>query len=384
MKNLTSLFALLLIVTEIPAQNPKEKELVFVACKTGELIIDGNSFGIVEADDAKPKRLTFGDHYVQLKTGSEKINLSLIIDENTKSIIKIGCVEKVEGKGVRLINKNISLTGLLSNSTEDNIIGLDKDDEIIVNSMVTNKKGTATIFITEYSKSTEIYRKQDFKTLENEVIKIPSKGVYKITLYTDALFGKEAKLTVDRVAAKSSPSSFNTIPIRVYDTTWTEVIKTTTRVYSTSNLDHNNKTSISINLPPNTSYWTYWIGVDQQLQDNMTAFVKNLSPVLSAFSVNPLVLFGMKLIPSLPMMKTPATVDYIFTDTKNSLAFSNGQAYTYYKFKHADNISSDYSIINGNVADLVLSLTNKNLTKGYNIDVRAVAFIIRSKLVLAE
>ena len=361
-----------------------KKEYLIIPCKSGTLFIDGISMGLIEANDVSKQSISIGEHYFQLKNGIDKNNFTLIIDETTKNIIKIGCDAPVRTNSIRLIDKQISLTGLLSDDLEENIFGLDKDDEIIINSSVINKKGTASIFIIEVNKGNEIYRKQDFKILENEKIKISEKGIYKIGLYTDALFGKEAKISIDRVPSNSSKLNFNTNPRIIFDTTFSEIVKTVARVYSSGNLEHTNRTALSINLPVNTSYWTYWIGVDQEAQDGMKNFIGSLSSTASAFSLNPLVLFGMKLIPSLPMMNTTATVDYKFMDTPNANEFVSGNAYKYYTFKHSDNVSTDYSLFTSRASDLVLALTNNSTFTGYNVEVRVVAFIVKSKFALED
>lgn len=377
---------ILTIMTSVAsvAQSQKEKQFMIIPCKAGTLFIDGTAIGNVEADDASKQVLSFGDHYLQLKTGNEKINFTLTIDENTKNIIKLGCTETAEIPGFRLVNKQLSLTGLLSNDMEENIIGLDKDDEIILNASVINKKGAASIFITEVNRRNEIYRRQDFRILTNEKIKIASKGVYKISLYTDALFGKDAKLTIDRVPSKNSSATFNTTPKRIYDTTYTEVLKTTARVYSTNNLNHSNRTTININLPANTTYWAYWIGVDQEARQKMNNLVEKLSPAARLISSNPLVLFGMKIIPSLPMMNSTATINYQFTDIENGRNFMNGNKYNYYTFKQANNISSDYALVKTKPASVVLAMWNESAFTGYDVEIRAVAFTVKSRLALQD
>jgi hypothetical protein len=116
----------------------------------------------------------------------------------------------------------------------------------------------------------------------------------------------------------------------------------------------------------------------------MKSFASTLSSAGPLLSTNPLVLFGMKLIPSLPMLNSTSTVNYQFMDTRNSQAFVNGLAYSFYTFKHAKNISTDYSLINGKLPDLVLSMENESTFTGQDVEVRVVAFIITSKYVLDE
>jgi hypothetical protein len=383
-KCITLLSFSLLLLSQTFAQSAIETSVVIVACKSGTLIVDGTTVGPVEADDATKQSLSFGEHYLQLKTPTEKYNLTITVDQNTKDVIKLGCTTEKKVQGNRLIDKEVSLSGALGTDPENNVMGLDIDDEIILNCSVLNKKGNATIFLKEYNTDREIYRKERFTSLTDEKIKIPSKGVYYFTLYTDALFGKTAKLTIDRIPSKNSSPNFKTSVKRVYDTTSVEALNTVVRVYSATNFDHPNKTTISINLPKNTSYWTYWVGVGQEAQDKMKSFVSTLSQAGRLFSTNPLVLFGMKLIPALPMLNAPSTVNYRFTDTRNGQLFTNGQAYTYYTFKHADNITTDYSLIKGNFSDLVLALNNESTMTGQNVEIRVVAFVVTSKLVLEE
>ncbi len=372
-----------LISIHINAQ-ATDLSVVIVTCKSGTLIIDGNLIGQVQADDASKQKLLAGEHYLQLKTPSKNYNLTINVDQNNKGIIKLGCEANTSSEGIRLIDKQLSLSGALSSDVEQNVIGLDEGDEIILNCAVLNKKGTANISLINYSNRREIYKKQNFTNIENEKIRIPARGVYYFTLYTDALFGKNAKLTIDRIHGQNSTVDFNTSVKTVYDTTNIEILNTKTRVYSLTNANHSNKTTISINLPKNTAYWTYWIGVGQESQEAMKSFIANISDAGSLISTNPLVLFGMKIIPSLPMLNTPGTINYRFTDSRNGQLFMNGQAYNYHNFKHAKNITTDYAFIKNNIQDLVLSMDNKSMSNGSDVEVRVVAFTITSKLVLQE
>jgi len=68
-----------------------ENKVTIVSCKTGDLYVDGSLVGKIEADDAKQQSLSYGEHYLQVKTASDKFNLTTKIDQNTKDIIKIGC-----------------------------------------------------------------------------------------------------------------------------------------------------------------------------------------------------------------------------------------------------------------------------------------------------
>lgn len=361
-----------------------EATITIVACKEGNLIIDGNSIGKIEANDAIQQKLNYGEHYIQLKTLSEKFNTQINIDAKTKAIINMGCSEAATKGGIKLFDKEVSLTGLLGDDVEQSILALDYDDELLINSAILNKKGNATIFIKSYETGSEIYRKESFNSIVDEKIRIPKKGIYTVNIYTDALFGKSAKLSIHRLPALTSFASFKTTTKRVFDTSQMEVLNTSTRVYSSGNLDHPNKTTVTINLPKNTSYWVYWIGVGQESRDKMKEFMSSVSDAGNYFTSNPLILFGLKLIPSLPMLNSQSTVNYKFMSLNNAQLFTNGYPYSYYTFKYADNITTDYSLIKTYSDDLILTLENESAFTGNNVDIKVVAFVIKSKLIMEE
>ena len=374
----------LFLFTGLLAQTSTDITVVIVACKTGTLVIDGNTIGPVEADDATRQSLSFGEHYLQLKTSSGKFNQTIKIDQNTKEIIKIGCEASAPTEGARLIDTQIALTGLLG-VHEQNPISLDKDDEIILNSSILNKKGKATLFIKDYTNNREIFRKADFNSIVNERIKIPSRGIYLITIYTDALFGKEAKLSVDRVPSANSSPSFNTGVKTVYDTSSVEVVRTITKVYAAGDVDHPNRATVPIHLPQNTAYWVYWIGVGPEAQSAMQSFNPSVSNTGTPFSgTNPLVWYGMKQTSSLPMLTSPSTINYRFVTAQNAQAFMKAQPYKFYVFKQAENITTDYLLVKNNLPDLLLAIQNQNATAMQDVEFRVVAFVVSSKFVVVE
>ena len=362
----------------------KAVAVIIVPCVTGEIVIDGTSSGIIEANDAHKETLTFGEHYIQLKTATSKASATITVDENFKSIVRLGCAGKAlpVSAGTTLINKTLSLAGLLSNDTENNYFGLLQGDELVINSAVLNKKGNATLLITDYNRGNEIYKREAFKTLENETVRIPAKGIYKITLYTDALFGKDASLEIKRVAVAGSNPDFSTGYKIKTDTTPVEVMNTTTRVYSQTNTSHPNRTIVTIPLPTGTNYFVYWIGVGQGAKKEMASFINNMGTVVKY--ANPLAGYGMKALSSLPAFSATETVDYQFMDTHNAQSFLNTQAYSFYRIKQGQHISADYSIIPMRINDLVLAMTNNSLMTGVDVEVKVVAFKIRRWMVMDE
>jgi hypothetical protein len=370
------------------AQLTSEKELLIISCKAGTLLIDGAELGPIDANDAVKKRLTYGEHYLQLRTGSEKVNQLVTIDSLTKAIVRIGCENSSPVNSTsntrKLFSKQISLTGLIATETDDNMFALDTGDEIILNCDVLNKKGSVNIMIQEYDKKTVIYHKERVSVVTGERISVPAKGIYQLTLQTQALLGKDVQISLDRVPGPGSRADFNTIVKKVYDTTQTAFLKTNGRVYSTTN-GKPSRVTIPVLLPANTSYWVYWIGLGEQSSNDLQKVTASLAKVSQVAYPDPLIYFGLKLISSLPMMNSPSTVTYFFTDSRNADAFLRNQpSVRFGDLPTANNISNAYGIVNKEKSDLALVLYNESSFTGVDFEVRAVSFSVKQRFAIQE
>lgn len=361
-------------------QSPDTSVLI-IPCQSGILIIDGVEKGILTADDAHPEKISFGDHYLQLKTPAKKYNLILKVDRNLSSnIVRLGCEEKLAG-AIKLVEKKMTIIGLISPQTEKNTFGLDAGDELLITCNVLNKSGTVNISVTRLDNGAEIYRKESFNSLDHERVPISQKGIYVVSLSTNALLGRDANLILERLPSKSGNANFKTGVNYVYDTSFVEVMNTTSRVFSMLS-GHSNRTIVKINLPAETSYWTFWIGVGQQSREQFKRFTTELGEMGKLVSLNPLVLFGLKLIPSLPILNVTSTVSYRFANTQNAKLFQAEQAARFYDFKYAGNISAEYALINQVNTDLTLCLENSSSMVGQDVDIKVVAFIIKKRLAI--
>lgn len=387
MKQIYVILLALVIATNSKAQI-SEIEVVIVTCKAGILLLDGVSLGAIDADDAVKQRLSVGEHYLQLKTNDEKINHTFTADPAKKEIIKIGCGQSLpssgDNKAIRVIDKEVALSGMLSDDVEQNIVGFDTDDIINLNCAILNKKGKATLSLREYETGREIFRREDFNKIEAEKIKIPAKGIYYFNLYTDALLGKTVRLTIDRIPAANGNPNFNTAVRNEYDTSFEEVLNTEVWVYSRTNLTHPNKTTVSINLPTGTQYWAYWLGVGQEAQQNMKAFTSTINAAGRYLTTNPVALLGMRLLTNLPMLQAPETVNYYFMSSENAALFKADMAFKYYTFKYGSHVTTDYAIAKNNISNLVLAMENDNVATGYNVTLKVVAFKVKHRYILAD
>ncbi|MCG2612732.1 hypothetical protein LZZ85_00510 [Terrimonas sp. NA20] len=383
----TLFIAVAFCITSYSQYNPG-KELVIIPCKTGTLFIDGVEIGPIEADDAFRKKLTYGEHYLQLKTGAEKVNQTVTIDSLSKGIIRIGC-EAAASSGQasnskRLLEKQINLTGLIAAETDENMFALDSGDEIILNCDVLNKKGSVNITIQEYDKKIVIYQKERVSLVAGERIRVPARGVYQLMLQTQAFLGKDVQVTIDRIPGANSRADFNTIVKMVYDTIQTPFLTTRGRVYSTTN-GKSSKVVVPVQLPPNANYWVYWIGLGEQSVNELKSMATNLAKVSRVIYPDPLVYYGLKLITALPVLNAPSTVTYFFTDNRNADAFIRSQpSVRFGDLPMGNNISNAYNIVNKSKSDLALVLFNESSFTGVDFEVRAVAFMVKPRFVIQD
>lgn len=368
---LIGLILLLTLLKQSSAQSP-EIVVTLVSCKAGTLYINGEPIGPIAENDALRKSLREGEHFFQVKTDTENFFTSISLVPNFNSIIRIGCGEDstlapIQPVQQRLVDKQIKLPSANIDDSHLNLIHLDAGDVIVLSSII--KNGNASLIISNYDKSTVIDKIERFETITEEKIDIPSKGIYSFTLYSDAHAGKEAQLTIDRIPSTESPIDFNTNVRTVYDTSHIEVLNEVKRVHALSNWDYPNRMIVRINLPYNAVYWTYWIGVGRQAQIEMKKLLS---------LGNPLVLYGMKRMESLPMLAGSSDISYKFMNSENAALFINEYPYEHYPIRHGDKMLTDYSTVNQN-GDIVLALSNTNETINQDVEIRVVAFTIRKR-----
>ncbi len=384
MKKRILFFACLLYAMTSGAQST-DTIILFIPCKAGTLIIDGVDKGNIDADDVRREKLAYGDHYIQLKTSAKKYNLTLNLGKPLIiNMVKLGCEEAPQITATKILDKKLTLNGPISQTQEKNLFAMDVDDELIVNCHLTNPKGTANISISRQETGAVIYRNDAFSAIENERIKIPQKGIYNVTMSTNAIFGREAQIVLERVPSKSSDPNFKTTIGWVLDTTFVELQTTNSRVYSTGAIGHSNRTIISANLPVNTSYWAYYISVDQASKEQMQKLANTATKAGKSMTSNPLVMLGFGLLSALPVLNTTATVNYRFTDASNAQLFAASRPFSAYQFKFANNVSNDYALLKGTPTDVTFCFDNQSMAYGHDVEVRVVAFIINKRLAIEK
>jgi hypothetical protein len=284
--------------------------------------------------------------------------------------------------------------------------GFQKGDVLLLN--LENEKGKAsfTLDITDYASGSAVFSVKQVKKLRNLRLPITHKAVYQFTLRAEAATAgtNTCQFTIRRIPAHDSVRHFNShITWRTRsDTTWTTVtekvlVKTDLvpqtlldkqfRVEAKANLVATNKATVRFQLPKNTSHWVYWVGVGQepvvQLNDITKQFSKMAASVLAGS--NPLVAFGMGLLPYLPQVTSGGNIDYYFLNRTNAAAFVKEGKLKAYSFASGQKIVSDYLQVamantpkpeNGH---LYMGFQNNNTITGLDITLKVVAFTTQQK-----
>lgn len=276
---------------------------------------------------------------------------------------------------IRLIDKQLSLSsGVFNGGEAQQFFGFEANDKLVLSCIRLSRKGSPSIAIRDLNRGIEIFKRQSFDSIRNESIIIPAKGIYVVEIKTSSLLGKDVQLTVDRIPAAGARTA---VAKSSADTSTVEVVHTTIRAYS-KNSPQSNNSVLTLNLPPNTVYWVYWIGAGKEAIGKMDAFAASCTSIGAVYpSTDALVLFGKKQLSALPMTKTSASISYHFMDTKNTAAFKNKQQYSYYMWKSSEKITTEYATIPNAQQDLNMGISNESSNTSQDVEVRVVAFVVK-------
>jgi hypothetical protein len=278
--------------------------------------------------------------------------------------------------------------------------GFQQGDVLLLN--LENEKGKATfsLDIVDQASGSPVFSVRQVKKLRNLRLPIARKAVYQFTLRADAAAGANTcHFTIRRLPAHDSVRHFNphvTWHTRS-DTTWTTatekvLVKTDLvpqtlldkqfRVEAKANLMANNKTTVRFQLPKSTRHWVYWVGVGQEPVVQLNDITKQVSKMAASVlaGTNPVIAFGMGLLPYLPQVTSGGNIDYYFMNQANAQAFLETGKLKAYPFASGQKIVSDYLKVPGantpktEDGHLYMGFLNNNTLTGLDITLKVVAF----------
>ena len=364
----------------------QKTSILVLSNQEGKLLVDGAEQLWLKSSEPAKLSLEDGDHIIQLKTSAETFTRTISCSDGKQKVINFdeSSNAKVSSPhpatdALTVSDIQVDLPGSISGSHQiHKVYRFDEGDEISIDFEILNRNGTVNLILSSYPDNGMIFSKEKVSTITDERIRIPKRGIYYFTFSTNHIVNRSAHFVVKRKAATEAGQTFSTTVQVKYDTAYQEVLNQQVRVYSIGAIGHINRTITRINLPPQTTYWVYWIGVGQESIEKMKQFATQLSGVAAKVPGGALCAFGLQLIPTLPMFNSTATVNYRFADNNNSEIFSNGNpTYQYYNFKEGTNVTTDYAIEKTNIKELNLCLWNNSSFSGHDVNIRVGAFIVK-------
>ncbi len=269
--------------------------------------------------------------------------------------------------------------------------GFSEGDQLIFNFEEVNGKELKELEIIELPMSSKF---MDYKTkkIDNKTINIIKTGIYKFRFANSALTGRICKFKIQRVPSSEVTKNFNTSVYwrTVYDTTYTNeqekfLVRADTsisnltdqvaKVHSQGNMQ-GNKSSFNFTLPENTVVWSYYIGVDQEGQQEYEEATKELSnkaaPLISKLAgFNPLAALALGSASYLTTLQKGEDIDFYIVDNNNVNLFLAGQGFNYIK---KGKVINDFSRITSPlVGTYHICLSNDNAITGVNVAIKITA-----------
>ncbi len=281
--------------------------------------------------------------------------------------------------------------------------GFAEGDKLVFNFQEVNGKELKELEIIELPSSSKF---MDYKTkkIENKVLEVTRKGIYKFRFANSAILGRICKFKIQRIPLNESTRNFNpSVYLKmVNDTTYTPVQerylvksdtvivpvleKQITKISSQSALNGNpNRALIDFALPEGTFSWSFHLSVGQEGNKSYEAskekFVTSAASAVSSLpGYGPLAALAIHGVNTFSKAGGGDNVKYYFiSDWDNVLAFNAGQQFMQYKqgdviaeaaqMKYPSNGKVYIGVVNDNLVDAIqvnLSVTAIQLRQEWN------------------
>lgn len=273
--------------------------------------------------------------------------------------------------------------------------------DVVVLDLENKAKVKYQVTVTEYFSKSPLYTIEETKKLNNLRLTIPQKSVYTIALKSLSETSTRSHFTLARIPASAATQNFTThVAWRtVQDTTWTTgtqkvlmktelvpetIVNKKFRLASRTNIMSDNRTVKCFKLPAGTKHWVYWVGVGQEsveaFQETGKVLAKGATALLTGS--NPLVAFGLGLLPQLPQVKSSGYISYYLFNKKNSGLFQEDEdGWKPYEVAQGQDVLSDYGKVVASQTPktddgfLYLGFENPSTVTGLDLTLKVVAFV---------
>ncbi|ALI99060.1 hypothetical protein DC20_08815 [Rufibacter tibetensis] len=316
----------------------------------------------------------------------------LLLSFSSATVAQSGKVIKIADLEVQVAGSKQPATQLQYAFQAGDVLVLDLENKAKVNYKVT---------VQEYFSNSPLYSIEETKKLNNLRLTVPQKSVYTIILQSLSDISTKSHFTLTRIPKSEATQNFNTLVAwrTIQDTTWTTaiekvlvkndlksetVVDKTFRLASVTNLTSNNRSTERFKLPANTKHWVYWVGVGQEsveaLQETGKTLAKGAAALLTGG--NPLVAFGLGLLPQLPQVKSSGYISYHLFNKNNAYLFKEDQdGWKPYAVASGKDVLSDYGKVlisqtpKTDDGYLYLGFQNPSTITGLDLTLKVVAFV---------
>ena len=265
MKRITKTIILSLLTFWCIAQT--EGTILVFSNQPSVLLVDGEKVADVQADIPKKLSLSTGDHYIQAvnkELGLNKGEMVTIKEGNNPSLKIVFKEESKQISGpIAVAEINFmapGLTTLAASGTMSNkySYAFAKDDEVLIDVSMSNKKGTNTIKIYSYPDYSVKYQNLAFEELSKFKFIAEETGIYIFEIGSNHIFDRNCNFKLRRNPASEETRDFNTKvrTEKIYKAV--EVVKKTEAyINSETNFGGNTTIAVPVRLPIGTEKWYY-------------------------------------------------------------------------------------------------------------------------------
>ncbi|WP_210489753.1 hypothetical protein [Rufibacter aurantiacus] len=303
------------------------------------------------------------------------------------------------GKPIKIADLELQVAGIGQPATQ--LQYAFQAGDVLVLDLENKAKTNYKVTVQEYFSSSPLYSIEETKKLNNLRLTAPQKSVYTITLQSLSQTSTKSHFTLTRIPKSEATQNFSTLVAwrTVKDTLWTTttekvlvkndlksetVVDKTFRLASLTNITSNNRSTERFKLPAGTKHWVYWVGVGQEsvqaLQETGKTLAKGATALLTGS--NPLVAFGLGLLPQLPQVKSSGYISYHLFNKNNAYLFKEDEdGWKPYGVASGKDVLSDYGKVLINQTPktddgyLYLGFENPSTITGLDLTLKVVAFI---------
>lgn len=385
MKYLLSAFSFL-IITVCHGQQTGTPVL-FISNQDSKLFVDGAEMSPLNVNEPFKIYLNPGDHVVQAKTANEIQSQTVSCIDSKQKVVSFtfrNDYTKNGNAGSSNPAEQLVIHDLVTfrkdvvrnfSTTENKYFSFDANDRIKFSYWLNSPGGSLNLYIYSYPANQIIYSKENITSVTDSFI-IANKGVYYFSMINNNVVKTPATIKITRIPGAGSSPGFKTTVISRPDTTFTVVSEDTYTLKK-------NRLSVPLNIPANSRFWVYWIGIGNEAIINYDNYSKLYAEGKSGDYMHLVYAYGTGRLDALPTIENSRDLmDYGIGSKADSQNFLAGKQYNLFSFKKGKNITSDFAkveVIKNNM-HLLVSIPQASI--GQKMKIVLVSFQVKENYVM--